>query len=107
MGLIFARTPLFSGFRYANPEIFEKKSLEMGNFFRKNPHTWVLFLGKIIPEHGYGSRAAGSTSPTNPNLRPPRVQELLPFSRNFLQDNELFKISQKTNFFTMFFIMIY
>ena len=28
-------------------------------------------FGKIDPEHGYGFRAAGGISPTNPNLRPP------------------------------------
>ena len=28
-------------------------------------------FGKDTPEHGHGSRAAGGTSPTNPNLRNP------------------------------------
>ena len=39
----------------------------MGTFFGKIPKHGYLFLGKIAPEQGYGSQAAGGTSPTNPN----------------------------------------
>ena len=72
MGLIFK---IFRG-SYSEPRnIFKKKkkkTLKMGTFFsEKSLKTWEPFLRKITPEHGYGSRAASGTPPTNPNLRTP------------------------------------
>ena len=48
-----------------------REIFEMGAFFQKNPKIWVPIIGKITPEHGYGSWAAGGTSPSNPNLSTP------------------------------------
>ena len=45
-------------------------------FFQKNP-KYPIF-GKITPEHGYGSWAAGGTSLTNPNLSTPPPQVASP-----------------------------
>ena len=42
-------------------------------FFRKNPEMWVPICRKTTPEQGYGSWAAGGTSPTNPSLKTPGV----------------------------------
>ena len=57
---------------------FVAKSQEIGTYFRKNPQMWVPIFGKIIPEHGYASWTAGSTSPTNPNLEYPPPQTFIP-----------------------------
>ena len=56
----FATNPENFGKNAKNGYLFLKKSLNMGTFF-----------GKITPEHGFGSPAAGGTSLTNPNLRTP------------------------------------
>ena len=66
----------FSGFAMRSPDTF--KNLECfcgknrkGIFFLDKSLNMGTYLGKNTPEHRYGSRAAGGTSPTNPNLRTP------------------------------------
>ena len=52
------------------PENFEKIS-KRWVLCLENSLNMSTFFAKITPEHGYESRAAGGTSPTNPNQRTP------------------------------------
>ena len=54
-----------------NLSVFVAKLQKLGTFFIKIPTNGYLFWEKNTPEHGFGFQAASSTSPTNPNLRPP------------------------------------
>ena len=55
--------------------VFVVKLQEMGTFFSEKSLNMGTYLGQITPKRGYGSWAAGGTSPTIPNLSTPQGAE--------------------------------